>query len=212
MDKLQALEERMAHLQRMMDDLSDVVARQDADDISLPNRFEVMWPALESGRVSALGAAMLEFEGEPEHVVGTRTMPLSADAVARYCRFNNPVNNPTSIIHRERSLAVGGVRPVLLMEDWDLFARLIAAGHAIENLPEPLVLFRADPGMFARRRDRRLFAAEWTMQGNLRRYGLISAPRMVLNFAVRSAVRILPASWFKGLYAAVFRRGKEARA
>ena len=31
MDKLQALEERMAHLQRMMDDLSDVVARQDAE-------------------------------------------------------------------------------------------------------------------------------------------------------------------------------------
>lgn len=31
MDKLQALEERMAHLQRIMDDLSDVVARQDAE-------------------------------------------------------------------------------------------------------------------------------------------------------------------------------------
>ena len=30
MDKLQALEERIAHLQRMVEDLSDVVARQDA--------------------------------------------------------------------------------------------------------------------------------------------------------------------------------------
>lgn len=31
MDKLQPIEERVAHLQRMVDDLSDVVARQDAD-------------------------------------------------------------------------------------------------------------------------------------------------------------------------------------
>ncbi|HRO14009.1 MAG TPA: SlyX family protein [Paracoccus sp. (in: a-proteobacteria)] len=31
MDKLQAVEERVAHLQRMVDDLSDVVTRQDAD-------------------------------------------------------------------------------------------------------------------------------------------------------------------------------------
>ena len=31
MDKLQAVEERVAHLQRMVDDLSDIVTRQDAD-------------------------------------------------------------------------------------------------------------------------------------------------------------------------------------
>lgn len=31
MDKLQPLEERVAHLQRMMEDLSDVVAGQDAE-------------------------------------------------------------------------------------------------------------------------------------------------------------------------------------
>lgn len=31
MDKLQAVEERLAHLQRSLDDLSDVVTRQDAE-------------------------------------------------------------------------------------------------------------------------------------------------------------------------------------
>lgn len=188
------------------------VARQDADDLSAPERLERMWARLERGDLTMLGAAMLEFEGEPSNVVGTRAMPLEAAEVAAYCRFNNPVNNPTSIVHRERALAVGGVRPVLLMEDWDLVARLVAAGYTVANLPDPLVRFRADPGMFARRRDRRLFAGEWRMQQNLRSYGLISAPRMAANFAVRSAVRVLPASWFRTVYSAVFRRrGGEAR-
>lgn len=183
------------------------VARQDSDDISLPERFERMWPRLERGDLSMLGAAMYEFEGEPDNVVGIRAMPLEPRRVAAYCRFNNPVNNPTSIMHRERALAVGGVRPVLYMEDWDLIARLLAAGYTVANLPEPLVRFRADPGMFSRRRDRRLLSAEWQMQRGLRSYGLISAPRMVVNFVVRSAASALPSSWFKRAYAAVFRRG-----
>lgn len=185
------------------------IARQDADDISLPERFERMMALLEiRPDLGALGAAMYEFSGTPDNIVGTRSMPESAEAVKRYARFNNPVNNPTSIVHRERTIAAGGIQHLHLMEDYDLMARLIAAGHPVENLAEPLVLFRADPGMFTRRRDRRIFASEWDMQRRLKRYGLISTPRMLFNMAVRSGVRLIPASWFTKLYALVFRRDR----
>lgn len=184
------------------------IARQDADDISLPHRLERMWERLSQGNIAALGAAMYEFEGDPENIVGVRSMPLSKAAVRRYARFNTPVSNPTSILHRDTAVEVGGVRPLQFIEDFDLLARLIAAGHAVENLPDALVYFRADPGMFARRRDRRLFRAEWQMQKNLRRYGLISTPRMLLNYVVRAGVRLIPPSWFKALYSVVFRRRK----
>lgn len=188
------------------------IARQDADDISLPERFERMMARLEARpELGALGAAMYEFSGTPDNIVGTRFMPESAVTVKRYARFNNPVNNPTSIVHRERTIAVGGIQHLHLMEDYDLMARLIAAGHPVENLPEPLVLFRADPGMFTRRRDRRIFASEWEMQRRLKRYGLISTPRMLANMLVRSGVRLVPASLFMKLYALVFRRERAAR-
>lgn len=182
------------------------IARQDSDDISVPHRLETMWPRLDRGGIAALGAAMYEFEGTTDNVVGIREMPLSAEAVRRYARFNTPVSNPTSILHRDTAVAVGGVRPLHFIEDYDLLARLIAAGHVVENLPDPLVYFRADPGMFQRRRDKRLFRAEWQMQKNLHRYGLISRPRMVANYVVRAGVRLLPSSFFQKLYSIVFRK------
>ncbi len=42
MDKLQAAEERIAHLQRMVEDLSDVVARQDATLRALSRRVGLL--------------------------------------------------------------------------------------------------------------------------------------------------------------------------
>lgn len=59
MDKLQAVEERVAHLQRMVEDLSDVVTRQDA----------------EMRRLSRLVGLLSEREAEREEAEGT--IPLS---------------------------------------------------------------------------------------------------------------------------------------
>ncbi|HWU31950.1 MAG TPA: glycosyltransferase [Marmoricola sp.] len=180
-------------------------ARQDADDISLPRRFELSWERLERGDLAGLGGALLEFEGEPSNVVATRRLPGSVDEVARYVRVNSPINNPTSVVNTEAARKVGGIRPVHLMEDYDLFARLIAGGYRLENLEDPLVLFRSDPDMFKRRRDMKLYKAEWVMQANLRRYGLISWPRSLINLAVRIGVRLLPNSVFVFLHKRVFR-------
>ena len=59
MDKLQALEERIAHLQRTVEDLSDVVTRQNA----------------EIGRLSRRIGLLMEREAEREAADGT--IPLA---------------------------------------------------------------------------------------------------------------------------------------
>lgn len=185
-------------------------AKQDADDLSLPDRFERLAPYLDSGEYAVVGGAMLEFEGEPENVLGVRRVPCTHEEIVRQARFNTPMNHPTIVMHVERVLAVGGYEPIHFLEDYDLYARLIARDERLCNLAEPLVLFRADPGMYARRRDRRLFAAEWEMQRRLRRYGLIGRGRALLNFALRSGVRLLPAPVFRLLHERVFRKPVDA--
>jgi len=181
------------------------IARQDSDDISLPKRFETMWPVVSTGRFANVGAAMFEFEGEPSNIVAVRRMPTTPTAVRRYVRFNTPVNHPTAILDRDAVAAVGGMKHVPFMEDFDLCARLLAAGYEITNVEEPLVLFRADPEMFSRRAGRRLIAAEWVMQRNLRSYGLINGPRMLWNFVWRTSVRLAPPQLFRLLYGVAFR-------
>ncbi|MFD0996013.1 glycosyltransferase involved in cell wall biosynthesis [Pseudoclavibacter chungangensis] len=185
------------------------IARQDADDLSLPRRFEICAPYTASDRYDLIGGAMYEFEGTPDNVLGIRRMPEDLDAIRRAVRSNNPINNPTIMLRRSAIDAVGGIREVYLMEDYDLVARMLAAGSGAINLQEPLVLFRTD-GMFTRRRGARVAQAERQMQSTLHELGLVSRPRMLLNIAVRTAARRLPSGVFEWLYKRVFRRGVTA--
>ena len=189
------------------------IARQDADDVSMPDRFERLWPLIETGNYAAIGGSMLEFAGnDPTNVVRVRKLPASPKALARYVKSNSPMNNPTVVFDAEAVAEVGGIRDVHLMEDYDMFARLIAGGYALRNVDEPVVLFNANEGMFDRRTGREMAAAERAMQSNLVRYGLISRPRAQFNYLGRQAFRRLPRPLLKAVYGILFDRGKRPEA
>lgn len=64
MDKLQLLEERVAHLTRMVEDLSDVVARQDAEIRKMARRVGLLMER-EADREAADGAIPLADQRPP---------------------------------------------------------------------------------------------------------------------------------------------------
>ncbi|MEM1066791.1 MAG: SlyX family protein [Pseudomonadota bacterium] len=61
-----ALEERIAHLMRMVDDLSEVVARQDGEISELQRRVAMLMER-EAGREAAEGAAVVLGDERPPH-------------------------------------------------------------------------------------------------------------------------------------------------
>ncbi len=185
------------------------IVRMDADDISVPERLQTQMTVLREGGIDVIGSAMLEFDGDATNVVGTRSLPLEHDAIVRYARINSPVNNPSAVIRREHLLAVGGYRPVPFMEDYDVFARLLAHGSRFRNLAEPLVLFRAGAAMFQRRAAPGMLRAERLMQRNLVSYGLVSRPRSWGNVLVRSAFRALPRQALQRTYRSLFYRRRD---
>ena len=64
MDKLQTVEERVAHLQRVVEDLSDVVARQDAEIRRLARHVGLLMER-EADREAAEGAIPLADQRPP---------------------------------------------------------------------------------------------------------------------------------------------------
>lgn len=186
-------------------------ARADADDISLPERFErqlayLNQQARDGHRLDVIGTAMSEFVGEEDHVVGIRRLPADHESISRYTLLNNPINHPTIMYRTELVKSVGGYQHVPLMEDYDLMARLLAGGAIFHNLDQPLVLFRASTDMFKRRKAQGMFAAERQMQANLRDYGLVGRLRSTANLIVRSTFRVLPVPALKYLYRWLFHR------
>jgi glycosyltransferase involved in cell wall biosynthesis len=179
----------------------DIVARMDADDIAMPQRFAVQLPLILAG-ADIVGSALLEFDTDITNVVGRRTPPSDPADITRYARLHDPFNHPTVIYRRTAVLAAGGYGDLPLMEDYWLFARMLAGGARGVNVPQPLVYYRVGDGAYQRRGGIKLLRSELRLQSRLRRQGFTTRGQFARNVAIRGGYRLLPA-WFRRL---VYRR------
>jgi glycosyltransferase involved in cell wall biosynthesis len=169
----------------------DVIARMDSDDVAMPQRFEVQLPLIAAG-ADIVGAGLLEFGRDIDDIVGHRTPPSDPDDIVRYARIHDPFNHPTVVYRRSAVQAAGGYGDLPLMEDYWLFARMLANGAKPANVPEPLVYYRVGAGAYQRRGGKVLLRSELALQRKLRDEGFISSAQYVRNVAVRGGYRVLP--------------------
>jgi glycosyltransferase involved in cell wall biosynthesis len=177
----------------------EVVARMDADDISLPERFAVQLPEIEAG-ADLVGSALLEIGADERDVVGKRTPPTAPETIARAARLHDPINHPTVVYRRSAVAAAGGYEHVPLLEDYWLFARMIQRGARVVNVPEPLVLYRVGEGAYRRRGGMALLVAELRLQLLFVRSGFTTPAQFARNVAIRCSYRLVPAAVRKPLY------------
>jgi glycosyltransferase involved in cell wall biosynthesis len=179
----------------------EVVARMDADDISLPHRFATQVPLVESG-VDLVGSSLVEF-GEDADGTSTRTLripPLAPADIAEQARLRSPFNHPTVVYRRSAVLQAGGYRELPLLEDYWLFTRMIDSGAVVANIEEPLVLYRVDAGSYERRGGWRLLRSEVGLQRRLRAEGFTTRGQAARNLAVRGGYRVVPVALRRSLY------------
>ncbi|MGH3497130.1 MAG: glycosyltransferase [Nocardioidaceae bacterium] len=179
----------------------DVVARMDADDVCVPRRFEVQIPLIEAG-ADIVGSALMEFVDDIDHVVLTRVPPLDEDWIRSAARFRDPFNHPTVVYRRAAVERAGGYQDLPLMEDYLLFARMLAAGARPANVAEPLVYYRVSAGAYARRGGRALLRSELALQRRFRDLGITTRREYVRNVVVRGGYRLVP----QGLRRVAYRR------
>jgi hypothetical protein len=187
----------------------DVVARMDADDISLPERFARQL-ALMSGGLDLVGTGMYEFADEVGTIVGRRTPPVGADAISRYARFHDPFNHPTVVYRRAAVQRAGGYKPLGLMEDYYLFARMIQEGARVQNLPDPLVMYRVSAGAYKRRGGVAQLRAEVRLQREFRRARFTSLAQASRNVLVRGGYRLVPEGIRRVAYRRLITRDRSA--
>lgn len=169
----------------------DLVARQDADDVSMPGRFAAQLPLIAAGH-DLVGSALTEFETDPSVRGQVRVPPLRPEAIIRDSRFAQPVFHPTVVYRRSVVAAVGGYEDLPGLEDYWLFARMIVAGARVANVAEPLVRYRVGAGSYSRRGGLRLLRSEIELQRRFRRIGFTTRWQLVRNLLVRGVYRLVP--------------------
>jgi glycosyltransferase involved in cell wall biosynthesis len=171
--------------------LHDVVARMDADDVSVPTRFEVQLPLLEAG-ADIVGSSLMEFIDDIDHVVLTRVPPMGPMWIRSAARFRDPFNHPTVVYRRARVQEVGGYQSLHLMEDYLLFARMLQAGAEPANVAEPLVYYRVGAGAYERRGGWGLLRSELALQKRFHELGITTRAEYVRNVIIRGGYRLVP--------------------
>ncbi|MEI5585035.1 MULTISPECIES: glycosyltransferase [unclassified Agromyces] len=187
----------------------DIVARMDADDISLPERFAAQLPLIEGG-LDLVGTGMLEFLDDDGSIVGRRVPRTEQAEIERFARFHDPFSHPTVVYRRSAVERAGGYQPLGLMEDYWLFARMIHAGARVGNLAEPLLMYRVGDGAYARRGGRAQWSSEMQLQRALRRIGFTTRLQYARNVLVRGTYRFVPEPIRRRAYRRLIARGSSA--
>lgn len=171
----------------------EVVARMDADDVSEPHRFAVQLGLVGQG-YELVGSGLHEFiESASGEQLGIRRIPpVDPEEIRRYARFHDPFNHPTVVYTKAAVDRAGGYQPLGMMEDYWLFARMLAAGVRATNSPDALVRYRVSSGAYKRRGGLRLLKSEWMLQRAFVASGFTTRLQFVRNLVVRGGYRLVP--------------------
>lgn len=124
---------------------TEFVFRMDADDILAENSL----PILESAAWDVdVAYPTLNFVSETLIHMETRR-------AAAFCPHRLRVENyvaGTSLFRPEKALEVGGFREMAALEDWDLWVRMMRAGHKFKGVPEAVLHYRQHPDSRNRRK------------------------------------------------------------
>lgn len=184
---------------------SDWVFRFDADDLCLPDRAALQSERIRKDLLDIVGGQIEECDPATQAVTGRRLVPCGAHEIRSYLRRRNPFNHMTVCYRRAFIRAIGGYPDIPFKEDYALWAKAIASGARVANLPQVLVRARAGGELVARRGGLAYARSEIALQSFLHRNGFQSMLSSLLVGAARATVFASPLAVRQLVYRAVLR-------
>ena len=122
---------------------ADLIARMDADDVSMPERFALQHAGMMKEPELAVLGSFIRVMDKAGNIIRLSEYPLTPKETARHVEKSCPVAHPAVMMRRDAVLKIGGYRKAFCpAEDYDLWLRMSDLGQAIANLPQPLLNYR----------------------------------------------------------------------
>ena len=195
----------------VLNDLLDVclkegyeyIARMDADDISLPERFEKQLEYYKVHQeIECLGTWAIEITSNGEEYF-RKQMPQIHEECLNLFRKRDPMIHPTVMFHRSYIEKAGMYAlDTFFGEDTMMWAQGFAAGCKLGNVPEYLFKFRLDDNFFERRRGWKYAKGIWELRHRVNKmlgFGIVEEcwalayaaakmmPKVILNIIYKTA-------------------------
>ncbi|MBR4682666.1 MAG: glycosyltransferase [Elusimicrobiaceae bacterium] len=179
----------------------DLIALMDADDVCRPERFEKQLAAFETcPDLAVVGGQVQEVEADSLVPLGKRCVPLTHSEICQRLKTRMPFNNQTVMFKKAAVLDSGNFKPLDLLEDYYMWARVIARGYQTANVPAVLADMRVDSDLYGRRGGWRYFCMNKALFDQMRRLRLLNMWEYGYTLAIRFVVQVLlpnsVRSWF----------------
>lgn len=187
----------------------DLVALMDADDVSLPYRFEKQLEAFNKNNdLSIVGGNITEFVNDETNIVGVRKVPQKNAEINEYIKKRCPFNQVTVMFKKDDIQKVGGYKDWYCNEDYYLWIRMYLNNFKFLNIPEILVNVRVGKDMYNRRGGKKYFISEYKLQKYMLKKHVIGYITFLENVTKRFIVQILLPNSLRGIVFQKFARSK----
>lgn len=182
----------------------EIIARMDADDIAVKNRFELQISEFSNNpKLEILGGQIAEFIDSIENIVSYRRVPTSHCDIMHFARRRSPFNHPTVMYKKTTIQQIGGYdESVIRVEDYDLWLRALSHEVHCANLDSVLLYYRSNNDAMKRRKTFTSLKNHIHSRTNFYRRGYISLTDLLYGVTSQIVLFIIPAS----LASALFRR------
>ena len=122
------------------------IARMDSDDFSKPTRIEEELAYLKRNNLDGCGSFIRLFD-DSNKILGYKRVPYSFETLRFYTLFDCPMCHPTVLIKAEvlKEYRYSSLSDAYVIEDYDLWCRLLENGYKIGNIKSLLLDYRYNP-------------------------------------------------------------------
>lgn len=186
----------------------DYIFRMDSDDVSDSLRFEKQIAYVEAHpEVDVLGTDIAEFNESPDEPdMRKRVCPAEHTDIVHMGKKRNPMNHVTVCMKRSALEKCGGYETLLLLEDYYLWLKMIAAGCTLANINESLVYVRVGNGFDSKRGSKDRIRGWKTLQEFMLTHGMITKGEARKNMIYIRVFVNTPAWVKKFLYQKLLRK------
>ena len=179
----------------------DLIALMDADDVSRKDRFEKELALFQADHeLAVVGGQVQEVDANTFAPRTNRKVPLTHTEIRQYLKTRMPFNNPTIMFKKAAVLDSGNFKAFGLVEDYYMWARVIAKGYKTANIPDVVVDMRVDPALFGRRGGWNYFHMNKLVFDEMRKLKLLSFKDYYYTLSVRFVVQVLMPNWLRSMF------------
>lgn len=186
---------------------SNLIARMDADDYSIPTRCEQQINKFnDDPSLDVIGSNVKEFINSMDNVVSYVNLPELNNNIVKFAKRRCPVRHPSLMYKKDKVLLSGNYRDFRHAQDYNLIVHMILKGCKFYNFQDYFVYMRVNEDFYKRRGGLKQFNIVLKLKREFLKLGFYSYTDFLVSGVGNALICLMPNNIRGLIYKKILRR------